>query len=95
MKYLLENKIECIRLCHGIDPVSKNVDYDGLKRLLNGHPSQISLTKSSINKEHGESYNLIIQKGNKMKSYPASDIAGFIYGGFSSRFWLVKNFINL
>jgi hypothetical protein len=37
----------------------------------------------------------IIYQNGKERKYAASDIENFVFGGFSSRFWLMQNFINL
>ena len=38
---------------------------------------------------------VIIQTNGKDKVYDASQFNGFVFGGFSSRFWIAKNQINL
>ena len=37
----------------------------------------------------------IIYKNGNEKKFKAEDINGFIFGGFSSRFWLMQNYINM
>jgi hypothetical protein len=38
---------------------------------------------------------VIIYQNGKERKYAASDIENFVFGGFSSRFWLMQNYINL
>ena len=35
------------------------------------------------------------KKSGRIKKYSVDDIEGFIFGGFNSRFWLMKNYINM
>ena len=37
---------------------------------------------------------IIYQNGSE-KKFRADELQGFIFGGFSSRFWLMQNFINM
>lgn len=38
---------------------------------------------------------LCFQSGKKIKKVDTRNIAGFMFGGISSRFWFAKNIINL
>ena len=57
--------------------------------LMEGTPIKISTSSNN-------SLNLIIKTANesKTKYYYPHQIQGFTYGGFTSRFWVMKNYIN-
>jgi hypothetical protein len=62
----------------------KKKEKRGYQSLLEGEEVEIS----------GDGLDLIIKSQNKKTIYTPEDIKGFIFGGFSSRFWLMKNYIN-
>jgi hypothetical protein len=56
--------------------------------LLDG--SDVKIGTSSSN-----NLDLVLKYSNgRVKRYNPQDIEGFVFGGFTSRFWLMKNYIN-
>ena len=51
--------------------------------------------KIKIYTEKNENLNLVFEyEGGKKHTWGPDDIIGFIFGGYGSRFWVLKNYIN-
>ena len=106
-EYLRKNYILGQKLNHSIDLIKDyNFDKESIKlnardllwpkkketcieTLLIGSKVKISTTISN-------NLDIILNYSNgRVKRYNAQDIEGFIFGGFSSRFWLLRTYINM
>ena len=99
--------IKCKKLHFAVDPVkqnslekSKNVTCmfpyfkektrrDDFMRLFDGETVYVTRATKC------EAELAIIYQNGSEKKFRADEIQGFVFGGFSSRFWLMQNFINM
>ena len=106
-EYLSFKMIKCKKLNFAVDPVKNNsleqnknvtcmfphfkekTKRDDFMGLFEGETVYITRATKS------EAELAIIYKNGSEKKFRADEIQGFIFGGFSSRFWLMQNFINM
>jgi len=109
--HLTLNMIRCTKLKYSIDPQKYNgikseskiksfmfpnfdqgkmTEQEKFEELFDGETVHITRALNS-----GDHELAIIYQNGKERKYAASDIENFVFGGFSSRFWLMQNYINL
>lgn len=109
--HLTLSMIKCTKLKYSIDPQKYNgikseskiksfmfpnfqqekmTEKEKFEELFDGETVHITRALNS-----GDHELAIIYRNGKERKYAASDIENFVFGGFSSRFWLMQNYINL
>jgi len=85
LNYLKQFKLRAKKLCYVIQ--NEYETEKNIYKLMKGEPVQIGLNSSD--------HDLEISYKFKTKEIKGDDIIGFTFGGFSTRFWMLKNAINL